>query len=139
MALAWIPKSILNKTNKICSNLLWTGKKEKIVIPWVKWDQIAKPKEMGGWGLKIPFTFVKALVEKSGWRLISTHSLWNKVITHKYIAPIPLLDWIKDSSFTTTPNSTIIWKAICNAFPLIHDGLVWKIGNGASVRIGADP
>ena len=28
---------------------------------------------------------------------------------------------------------------MCNAFPLTHSVLVWKIGNGASVRIGGDP
>ena len=75
MALAWIPKSILNKTKRICSNFLWTGNKDQRVLPWVKWDQIAGPKELGGWGLKNSLMFVKALAARVGWRLISIHSL----------------------------------------------------------------
>jgi hypothetical protein len=33
----------------------------------------------------------------------------------------------------------VIWKAILNAFPLIENGLAWKIGNGNRLRIGSDP
>ena len=85
MALAWIPKSIMNKTKRICTTFLWLGKKYQKVPPWVKCDQIARPKSMGGWGIKNTFFFAKALVEKIGWRLISTQSPWTKVIIHKHI------------------------------------------------------
>ena len=76
MALVWIPKSILEKMKIICSKFLWTGNKEQRVLPWVKWDQVSRPKEMGGWGLKKSILFAKYLVVKAGWRLISTHNLW---------------------------------------------------------------
>ena len=76
MALAWIPKSILNKSRRICSNFLWSGKKDQKVLPWVKWDQIARPKALGGWGIKNTSFFAKDLAAKLGWRLISTQSLW---------------------------------------------------------------
>ena len=103
MALAWIPKSILNKTKRICSTFLWIGKKEQKVLPWVKWDQIAKPKTLGGWGLKNHFLFAKALAAKVGWRLISTQSLWTEVIIHKYILLPPILDWNRDMRITKPP------------------------------------
>ena len=137
MALAWIPKSILNKSKKIYSNFLWTGNKEQKVIPWVKWDQIARPKDLGRWGLKNPLLFSKSQGAKVGWRLISTHSLWTEVITHKYISLIPLLDWIK--YFTNIPNGSIIWKYLCKVAPLILGGLAWKVGNGTSFTVGTDP
>ena len=139
MALAWIPKSILNKTKRIYSNFLWTGKKDQRVLPWVKWDQIARPKGLGGWGLKKLLLFEKSLAAKVGWRLISTHSIWTEVIIHKYIAPTPILYWIRDLENTNVPNGSIIWKALCNTIPLIQEGLAWKVGDGVSVRIGADP
>ena len=84
MTLALIPKAILEKARRICSNFLWTGKKEHRVLPWVKSNQTARPKELGGWGIKNSIMFTKALATKVGWRLISTHSLWTEVITHKY-------------------------------------------------------
>ena len=112
MALAWIPKSILNKTKRICSTFLWIGKKEQKVLPWVKWNQIARPKTPRGWGLKNDFLFAKALAEKVVWRLISNQSLWTEVIIQKYIAPTPLLDWIRDMGNISLPNGSIVWKSL---------------------------
>ena len=66
MSLAWIPKSILEKTRKICAKFLWIGKKKHLILPWVKWDQIARPKSMGGWGIKNINLFAKALATKAG-------------------------------------------------------------------------
>ena len=119
MSLAWIRKAILEKTRKICANFLWSGRKEHMVIPWVKWDQIAKPKDTGGWGLKNINLFAKAMAAKVGWRLLTTTSLWIKVVYHKYISPVPLWDWIRNLVNITPGTCSIIWKAICDAFPLI--------------------
>jgi hypothetical protein len=33
----------------------------------------------------------------------------------------------------------VIWKAILNTFPLIENGLAWKLGNGNRFRLGKDP
>ena len=62
-----------------------------------------------------------------------------EVIFHKYIAPVLLCDWIRNSAFVSLSSGSIIWKEICNAFPLVHSGLSWKIGNGMRVRTGANP
>jgi hypothetical protein len=48
MSLAWIPKGILEKMRKLCFLYLWQGNKDKKVLPWVRWDQIATPKALGG-------------------------------------------------------------------------------------------
>jgi hypothetical protein len=95
MSLSWIPTGILEATRKITSKLLWSGKKEAHVIPWVRWDKIIVPKAMGGWDLKIIFLFSKALLAKGGWRIINSTNLWTKVIIQKYIEPVPLEFWIR--------------------------------------------
>jgi hypothetical protein len=128
MSLSWIPKGILDVVRKLSSKFLWSRKNESHVIPWVRWEKIATPKALGGWGLKNIFLFSKALTTKGGWRLINTSSLWTKVIVQKYIAPISLEAWIR-SQPKTTKGALVIWKAILNAFPLIENGLAWKIGN----------
>lgn len=87
MSFSWIPKGILEAARKIlCSRFLWSGKEESHVTPWVRWDCIALPKSMGGWGLKNIFHFSKALAAKGGWRLIKTSSLWTQVLSQKYLA-----------------------------------------------------
>jgi hypothetical protein len=43
---------------------LWEGKKER-GIPLIKWKRLTKPKYEGGWDLKNPYLFGKALVAKN--------------------------------------------------------------------------
>jgi len=75
MSLTWIPKGILEKIRKMCFMYLWQGHKDKKVLPWVRWEQIATPKALGGCGLKNISTFSKALTEKCTWRLIKTNNI----------------------------------------------------------------
>ena len=138
MSIAWIPKGILEKLRCICFTFLWQGQKEVHSRPWVKWDRIAIPKALGGCGLKNIFWFSTALAAKCKWRLISTTSLWTKVIMQKYITPSTLIEWIRNTEKSCRGGS-IFWKAIIKSFSLIGDNLAWRVGNGASVRVGLDP
>ena len=105
---------------------------------WVRWERIALPKALGGWGLKNIFNFAKALGAKVSWRLIKTQSLWTRVVYHKYIAPLSLLEWIRLDNKVRV-NCSVMWKSVIKHFSLIGSGLVWRIGNGRSLRIGIDP
>ena len=80
MSLSWIPKDVLEKALKLCFSFLWRGKKDKQVMPWVRWSCISLPKALGGWGLKNIFLFSKALAAKVPCCLISIHSLWMEVV-----------------------------------------------------------
>eukprot|EP00253_Pinus_taeda_P028743 PITA_28743 len=95
MTLAWIPRGILSRLQKICSSFLWKGNKQGNLFAWVKWDIIAKPKRWEGWGIKKLDLFTKTLAAKLGWQLITSHSLWTKVVYEKYISPKKILDWIR--------------------------------------------
>ena len=96
MSLSWIQKGILEKDRQICLHFMWSGKKEVVVTPWVRWERISRPKAMGGWGIKNIFLFSEALAAKGGWRLIHADNLWTRVITAKYIAPDSIIDWIRN-------------------------------------------
>jgi hypothetical protein len=95
MSLAWIPKGVLEKIRRSCSRFIWSGSGDKFTQPWEKWDRLARPKALGGWGLKNIFLFSKALAEKTGWHLISVTNLWSLVVTQKYILPDTVEDWIR--------------------------------------------
>eukprot|EP00253_Pinus_taeda_P021333 PITA_21333 len=75
MSLAWIPRGILARLQKICCRFLWKGNKQGNLFAWVKWETIARPKKWGGWGIKRLDLFAKALAAKLGWQLITSHSL----------------------------------------------------------------
>jgi len=50
----------LETNRKKCFKFLWTGKREKDLIPLVKWQSLTKPKEVDGLGLKNMYSFGKA-------------------------------------------------------------------------------
>ena len=67
---------ITDKIRKMCFKFLWSGNKESSGVPWTSWKSLASPKFMGGWGLKIPAVFAKALTAKSVWNVIQGVGLW---------------------------------------------------------------
>jgi len=107
-------------------------------MSWVRWEKIAIPKALGGWGLKNIFLFVKALAAKVAWRLLQSQSLWTRVVFQKYIAPLTLIDWVRQVD-KTKPGCSVIWKALVLSFGLIGSGLVWRVGDGRKLRVGLDP
>jgi hypothetical protein len=138
VSLAWVPKGILEKIRRLCFRFLWVGQKESFVMPWIKWETLATPKLLGGWGLKNIHNFSKALAAKVGWRLITTESLWTKVVHQKYISPIPC--WIGSEGQTRRPKFAQLFGNLIKIFSyVISQGLAWRVGRGTKVRIGQDP
>ena len=93
---------------------------------------------MGGWGLKDPVVFAKALAAKNVWNTIHGSGLWVKIAYQKYIYPMNIIEWIR-SPIKKKKNISICWKVVLWAFDIIGDFLAWKVGNGNVVRIGLDP
>ena len=51
----WIPAGIIEKIRKLCFKfLLSSGNGSSSRMPWNSWKVLARPKSMGGWGLKVP-------------------------------------------------------------------------------------
>jgi len=136
MALAWIPRNILVKIQRLCNRYLWAGNEEKCIFAWIGWQKIALPKRWGGWGLKDLASFAKALAAKMGWALLTSHSLWTDIAYHKYIWPLNTIEWARLPNWNRVGISSI-WKALL--LPLIRNNIVWRIRNGHSARLGIDP
>ena len=93
--IAYIPNSILHKPRKKFFSFLWTAKRNTEGIPLAKWQLLASPKELGGWGIKNPFLLCQSLAAKTLWRLIKNpYSLWGKVLSSKYFPNGFIYDWI---------------------------------------------
>ena len=65
------------------------------MIPWARWDQLAWPKLMGGWGLKYIFLFSTNSTTKVVWRLIKRKGISIQVVKEKYIYPKTINGWIR--------------------------------------------
>jgi hypothetical protein len=138
MSLAWIPLGILHGIHRVCSHFLWKRQQKGKPFGWVKWSRITTPKKWGGWGLKHLPAFAQALAAKLGWLLLKHKNLWSEVVTHKYMWSSTVLDWLRRPSWNMKGIS-VIWRVVLNTLPIIRRGLIWRIGNGGSVRIGIDP
>jgi len=124
MSLAWIPRGILMRIQKLCCGFPWKGRHDGRIYAWVHWELIALPNKWGGWGLKILTHFSTTLAAKLGWKVLTAHSLWTEVVLHKYIYPLRILDWIRLPSWNRTDIS-VIWKDVLNSISYIYDGLTW--------------
>ena len=76
----WIPVGIIEKIRKLYFKFLWSGSCEtSFGLPWTSWKVLANPKFLGGWGLKVPALFSKALAAKSVWNIIAGTGLWAQI------------------------------------------------------------
>jgi hypothetical protein len=78
--------------------------------------------------------FNQSLLARQAWRLIENpESLCAQLLPAKYYPDGNLIDTV----FTGNPSST--WRAIEYGLELLKKGVIWRIGNGAMVRIWRDP
>lgn len=75
LSLDHIPVSILHTLRKRMFNFLWSENVVKEKFHLDNWESIARPKLLGGWGLKSIFLFGKALATKILWRGLFGHGL----------------------------------------------------------------
>ena len=99
----------------------------------MSWERLGKAKEKGGMGYRDLESFNLALLAKQGWRLLKhPNSLMSRVFRQKYYPN----DSFLYSQLVQTPSYA--WRSIWNAKHLLLTGLIWRVGNGESVKIWGD-
>jgi len=137
MVLATIPGSILKRIRQLMFSFLWTGGSTKHNLHLCRWDSIAKPKSVGGWGIWNIFLFKQALETKSLWRVLTQDGIWNRVIYGKYITPHCFSSWIKHTDNCPAIASPI-WRSLLKNIHIIQQWLCWKLGPSHAIHIGRD-
>jgi len=138
LSLAKVPTSILNKIQHLMANFVWKGAYKTTGFHLTKWQDIAIPKEFGGWGIMDIFWIAKSLIAKYFWRGLFGNNIWSQILKSKYLKGIDLTSWIRGGIHKSTMASTI-WKHFLCSLPLIKQWLAWHIGSGNQVVIGKDP
>jgi hypothetical protein len=125
-----LPLGLCDDLTKIIRDFWWGSEKDKRKMHWVAWDIMLKPKIKGGMGFKDMRIFNQALLARQAWRLLQNpESLCAQVLRAKYYPTGNLIDTV----FSGNASST--WHAIEYGLELLKKGVIWRIGNGASVRI----
>jgi hypothetical protein len=128
-----LPMSVCDDLMKLIRDFWWGTERGKRKTHWISWDIMMRSKPHGGMGFRDMRLFNQALLARQAWRLITRpDSLCARVLRAKYYPQGNLIDTV----FTGKPSPT--WCAIVYGLELLKQGLIWRIGNGESVRIWRD-
>ncbi|KAM0848957.1 hypothetical protein ACQ4PT_054041 [Festuca glaucescens] len=129
-----LPAGLCDKLTRMICRFWWGAEKGKQKTHWISWDIMLRPKDHGGVGFRDTLLFNQALLARQAWRLInSPNTLCAQLLKAKYYPNGALLDTV----FTGNGSST--WHAIVHGLELLKKGMIWCIGNGATVRTWRDP
>ena len=134
MQTAHIPKWLHKDIDKICRGFLWgksEGRRKKHLC---NWDRVCTPKLANGSGLCQSQHMNAAFLSKMGWGLIQNRDdLWAKVLRNKYKYgnhTIPLMH--------PSINISNLWQGICKTWNSVATNLIWRIGDGETIRFWVD-
>jgi hypothetical protein len=130
MSVFQLPKSVCKDINSMMSNFWWGQKDKEAKIAWMSWEKLGRAKEKGGMGYRDLESFNSALLAKQGWRLLKhPESLVAQVFKQKYYPN----DTFLSSNLGRKPS--YVWRSVWGAKNLLNDGLIWRVGNGDSIKI----
>jgi hypothetical protein len=133
MGIFKFPAGLLEELTKIVRDFWWGDEENRRRMHWMVWDRLARPKYQGGVGFRDLKVFNQALLARQAWRLIQfPDSLCARLLKARYYPSGNLLD----TAFIQ--NSSTTWQGIIYGLELLKKGVVWRIGNGSSVRIFRD-
>ncbi|KAI5329449.1 hypothetical protein L3X38_028846 [Prunus dulcis] len=127
-----LPQSLCQELSAMIARYWW-GRSGRKGIHWLSWRKLCKPKCLGGLGFRNFEAFNKAMVAKQAWHILEKPtSLVAKILKARYF---PHGDFMQ-ASLGSSPS--MIWKSILWGHVVIEDGLIWRVGNGASIRVFQD-
>jgi hypothetical protein len=133
MSLFLLPKGLCSEINSLMQRYWWGNQTNGSRIHWMKWSKMGEAKNCGGIGFRDFKCFNKALLAKQFWRLWNMpYSLVSQIIKAKYYPRGSILE----AQLGNKPS--FAWRSIWGSGDLLKDGLVWRIGNGSTVKIWSD-
>jgi hypothetical protein len=137
-----MPVQVWKKIRRIQREFLWGSRNGRKLVNWVKWEDVCKPKSLGGLGVRDLRVVNISLLTKWKWRLLSSSSLmWKEVIRSKYgDEVIGRVEWGEGSKPWF---SSLWWKDICSIGLNLDSnwysqGVKRIVGNGASTKFWLD-
>jgi hypothetical protein len=128
-------KTLIEKAWKQPTTLArnWSKPNGEPRVHWMNWRNMGTRKKEGGMGFRDFRSFNKALLAKQCWRLWQNpDSFLAKIMKGKYFASNTFLE----ASLGARPSYA--WRSIHGSCSLLKAGLIWRVGNGARIRIWKD-
>ncbi|KAG6661744.1 hypothetical protein CIPAW_03G196400 [Carya illinoinensis] len=133
MSVFKMPSMLLKEIESMIAKFWWNHRKEGRGIHWKSWNKLGAVKGKGGLGFRDLNCFNRALLAKQGWRIIQEPaSLVAQVFKEKYFKSGNLME----ARVGYCPSQ--IWRSLMSVMDLVKTGLVWRVGNGRSIRVWKD-
>ncbi|KAF7812646.1 ribonuclease H [Senna tora] len=114
-----IPKGVCEVVEKLNRGFLWWSDGDNRKPHLVAWNEVCKPIDDGGLGLRPLKGMNSAMLMKLGWRLIGDkESLWARVLRAKYRCGDDLVPVVRKRS-----DSSCVWKSICGVWDKVEKGI----------------
>ncbi|VAI62883.1 unnamed protein product [Triticum turgidum subsp. durum] len=128
-----LPYSVRDDLTVMVRNFYWGAAQGKRKVHRKSWQKLQQPKSKGGAKFHDYRLFNQALLARQAWRLLTRpESLCARLLKSKYYPNGNL----EDTVFSGNASST--WTAISHGLDLLKKGLIWRVGNGWSIRIWRD-
>lgn len=112
----------------------WSQNGKENKIHWLAWEKLTLPKKKGRLGFRDLHLFNIAMLARQAWRLlIKPDTLCGQVLKAKYFPEGNVLQAILKDEISYT------WRSILKGVELLKDGIIWRVGNGESIKIWEDP
>ncbi|XP_062171134.1 uncharacterized protein LOC133876926 [Alnus glutinosa] len=133
MSVFRLPKTLCRDINSMLGRFWWGNKENGSKMAWMAWSGLGRKKLDGGLGYRDLVNFNTALLAKQGWRFIKhPETLVSTIFREKYF---PSRDFL-GSSLGSRPS--YVWRSICGAKSVLSEGLMWRVGDGLSIKIFED-
>ncbi|KAL9667813.1 hypothetical protein QQ045_002181 [Rhodiola kirilowii] len=108
------PITVITRLTSLMSNFLWNQKDEKR-HHWVGWNQICRPKDAGGLGIRSLNEIKQAFQHKLAWRCMESSALWGRYIRARY---------------KHGERGSHMWTALSKILPDMKSQVTWFVGEG---------
>lgn len=127
-----LPISLCHEIEMLIRNFWWGQQGEQQKIHWKSREVLCKLKSFGGLGFKDLLKFNKAILAKRVWLLLSDQSsLFYRVFKAKYFPQ----GSVSDAKISLR---SYAWQSSLKARSVVSDGLLWRVGDGSSIRVYKD-
>jgi hypothetical protein len=125
-----LPRGLCEHLNKLIRQFWWGSKEGKRKPAWVSWKSMTQPKYMGGLGFRDFELFNLALLARQAWRILQQpESLCARLLKAIYFPQGTILN----AELGSRPSQ--VWRAILEGRDVMSQGIIKRIGDGASTRI----
>ncbi|KAL8143992.1 hypothetical protein V2J09_017024 [Rumex salicifolius] len=131
MATLPLPIAVCDDIDRISRDFIWGSSLGERRMHLVGWDEISKPKHVGGLGVRRMLEVNLALNGKLAWRFLNgCGGLWTEVLRAKYIRP----------NLRPRSDPSPVWRSVARGVSeVITRGAKWQVGDGSMVRFWSDP